>query len=849
MQSRDGARRALRPLLATLSTVAVLSCAGGTLPSSGDGSGIRGSREAVRGSGPGSAEVLPWVRHPDTPELECEVRGYPCTGAQADPQAVERALGLMDDAWTRWQEEGASLEEVAAWLGAHPDVAWVESFDGLLRFQAHGAPPLGLISEERLRLPEGGDPPGDDQGSAFPAGSGRFVRTRPAEPRLFNPAPVHDMEDGTDGDPWGAQWEPELAFAALDAWDAPVTGAEGRRRAGQVIPDQVISDNSDFSTKTWKRALVLGLFDWEFSPRETSRVSGRISGNGREFKCPGCVEVRYNDFPRDGMRCTPERDGQCLPIQQTSWRDFLGWEDFDLIHLGSHGWQECRPNGTCITGLATGRILTPAERFDLARSYSGIQRPGVEYVRTGPSSICRAAPEPGSREEQRRAGGSDPYDHWVTDPNTAAYDLLCRGMLWEAVTDDFFYAVYPSGLRDKLIVLNACESFKSPHLVRHLAAGGSTTIFGWRVPIDSGVGFRVMEHFYARLFPGMFAGGDEAADRGGGVRAVVAWADAVRRHYRPLPPDSTGQPRSILRLPAPDSSSYVDKRPMELVYLLDPEDGGEMRDGARLELVGVPGDGRPDSIRVNVEVHGLAEEQRLDEFRVGFRLDGQLLPTTHPPNRFLDEETQAFEGTIPLGRDARPGERVDLDVRVEIPGGGISRWLYEDLLLMGACSFTGRITEIRIAPPRARFLAAVGEYHGLAINYGDGALTFRIENRPDRDRSGGSPDVRSFTLEEIRPAAPVGALGRVPATAGGYVIVVRDNPHHDPRRTWNSTAIMNTRFLAGTMRPRDPGEFDLRVFTEDRLAGSLRIPLELAGTQLLFEAEFDAGHFSSCGEL
>ena len=839
---------ALRGLAAALVTVALLSCTGGSLPSPGDGPAGRVSPGALGSSRGQPVEVGPWVRHPDTPALECEVRGYPCTGAEADPQSVERALVLMDDAWTRWQDGGATLEEVAAWLEAHPDVAWAESFDGILRFQATGAPPLGLISQERLRLPEGGAVvPGDQQGSASPPAGRRLIPGWAAQPRSFAPAPFHDLEDAGDGDAWGTQRGANIGFAAFDPWDDDGTfGGVVRRPARQVIPDQVISDNSDFSVKPMKRALVLGLFDWEFSPRETSEVSARI-GIGREFRCEGCVQVRYNDFPRDGMRCTPEADGQCLPIQQTSWRDFLGWEEFDLIHLGSHGWQECRPNGTCVTALATGRMLSAAEGFDLVRSYTGLQRPGVEYFRTGPSSVCRNPSEAGSREDQRRAGGPDPYDHWVTNPESKAYDLLCRGMLWEAVTDDFFYAVYPSGLRDKLIVLNACESFKSPHLVRHLAAGGSTTIFGWKVPIDGAVGFRVMEHFYARLFPGAFAGGDAAADRGGGARAVVAWADAVRRHYVPLPPDSTAQPRSILRLAAPDSSSYVDKRPKELVYLVDPEEDREMGDGGRLELVGVPGDGEPDSLRVKVEVHGLAEEQRLDEFRVGFRLDGQPLGTTHALNRFLDEEAHAFEGTIPLGRDARPGERVDLDVRVEIPGGGTSRWLYEDLLLLGACSFTGRITEIRIPAPRERFLAAVGEYYGHAIHYRDGSLTFRIENRPDADTRRGSPEVRSFTFVS-RPNAPVGTLGRAPAH-GGHATIERDNPHHDPRRTWNSTPIMNARFDSGTMRPRDPGEFDLHVFTDDRVAGSLRIPMELAGTQLLLEAEFDAGHFLSCGEV
>lgn len=94
----------------------------------------------------------------------------------------------------------------------------------------------------------------------------------------------------------------------------------------------------------------------------------------------------------------------------------------------------------------------------------------------------------------------------------------------------------------------------------------------------------------------------------------------------------------------------------------------------------------------------------------------------------------------------------------------------------------------------------------------------------------------------------MGTLGQVPATDGGYVIIVRDNPHHNPQRAWNSTAIMNTRFYTGTMRPRDSGEFDLTVYTERHLAGSLRVPVELSGTQLLFEVDFDAEGILTCGE-
>lgn len=571
-------------------------------------------------------------------------------------------------------------------------------------------------------------------------------------------------------------------------------------------------------------------------------VSARIS-IGREYggggvACEGCVDVRQNDYPRDGIRCTPEPDGECLPIQRTSWRDFLGWEEFDLIHVGTHGWQECRPDGTCYTALATGRILSAADQFDLVRSYAGVPMPGVEYVRSGPSSVCEDAPADVSREQQSQGGGTDPYLDWVTDPDSEAYDLLCRNMLWEVVTDDFFYAVYPSGLEDKLIVLNACEAFKTPHLVTHLAAGGSTSIFGWKVAVGAVTGFRVMEHFYARLFPGALEG---AAARGGGARAVVAWTEAVREHYRPVPPDTTERTRSIIRIPAPDSSSYVDKRPKELVYLLDPREDREMRDGGRLELMGVSGDGRPDSLRVTVEVHGLAEEPRLDEFRVGFRLDGQPLGATHALNRVLDEETHAFEGTVPLGRDTRPGERVDLDVRVEIPGGGISRWLYEDLLLLGGCSFAGVISERRIRQPRERLLAVLGEYHGRAVYAGEGRLFLSIYNRGDAPGYGTSEVIDLF-MYQAGAAAEVGTLGVVPAQPG-QLVLARSNPFHDPRRPAETgpRILEPSSFQVAIEENRVAGSFDLVAFDPTRMAGSFSLPLELAGNQFLFEAEFDAG--------
>lgn len=804
----------------------------------------------------GVSAVIPPSGTLDAASGTLDTAGRPVPGPAATSlEDVDRAIVLLDEAWLRWTR-GTGLEEVADWLESQPDVEWVDAAEGSLRFQARGAMPLGLVSGERLEAPEvemlpgaGVDtipPPGSPQrsGSAGPrrgsAGRGGGPSRRDAEPAR------------------GASAPPPPATALAWGWVGP--SGEDRTPARQVRDDHVISDNSDFTVKPFKRALVLGLFDWEFGPLETSNVSARIRV-GREFQCDGCVEVRATDFERlapTSTRCVAEADGHCLPVQQTSWRDFLGWEAFDLIHVGTHGWQECRRDGSCYTAMATGRIgsrrqsvdgITPEvaeglrrlQRYELIRTGVNVVPVGVEYHLVGSPSVCGEGEGNRPTRREERQGGGDPYDYRVTDPNTAAWDLLCRdGMLLEAVTDRFFQVHYPEGLPDKLIVFNACEVFKDPGLARHLAGRERSSIFGWKVPVGNTVGRMVVEHFYERLFPGMFAGGDQAAARGGGARAVVAWAEAVQTHYRPLVDGVDLLARSPSRLPAPDSSDFVDKRPKELPYLVERGTNAEVQDGARLELLGVPGDGRPDSLALSVEVHGLAEETGLDRFRVGFRVDGELLPGTHPLTRPVGDEAWAFEGRVPLGRDARPGERVDLDVRVDIPGGGTSRWLYEDLLLLEACSFVGRISEERIDSPRERHLGALGEYHGRAVYTGDGGLFLHIYNRGDAPGYG-TPEVMEFFMSEVGAAAEVGTLGVVPARPG-YLDLTRENPFHDPRRpSMTGTRFLEFRYQAALQRNRVAGRFELVAFDDRRMAGSLSLPLELAGNRLLFEAEFDAG--------
>jgi len=629
----------------------------------------------------------------------------------------------------------------------------------------------------------------------------------------------------------------------------------------------MISNNWDRTTKPLKKALVLGLVDWEFGGTETTKVARwlRIPIN-RDYDCEGCVTVRTNDFPRAGTAtppaCIPADDGDCLPRFSTSWRDFLDWRDYDLIHLSSHGIHKCedpvRPGGRpgpcrahLQTGWRAGGGQSAQELWVALQQYSGRTPDGVEYLLS--ANGFRTCPDVRARHAQGdpSAPGTEAHDRPIDNPNSRAHKILCEEPWVEYVTLPFFKEVYPEGLRDKVIVLNACEIFLDTAFVRHLAAGGGTSVVGWKAAPPNNIAEIVANTFYAKILKQL---DESVTGREGGNRVLVAWDEAFsqnlqgpgRRQWDSLFALGPTRSEAVAGNLSPGQSDAFDKRVVELVHLVNTEQNRDVEDGDLMTLRGVAGDGRPDSLAVTVDVTGLEAHDDIDQFRLQFHLDGRPVPGSYPFSQRLSDETYRFEGVIPLGQDVAPGKRVDLDVAVEIPGGGISRWLYEDLLLMGACSFTGRITEIRIDRPRERHLAALGEYHGRAVYTGFdpvagyGGLRFHIYNRGDAPGYG-TPEVTEFFLSEAGAAAEVGTLGVVPARPG-YLTLTRPNPLHDPGRpSMTGTRILDYRYQAAIRGNRVAGSFDLVAFDERRMAGSLSLPLELAGNQLLFEAEFDAG--------
>jgi hypothetical protein len=438
------------------------------------------------------------------------------------------------------------------------------------------------------------------------------------------------------------------------------------------------------------------------------------------------------------------------------------------------------------------------------------------------------------------------HDSPIDNPNSVAHDFLCDEPWAEWVTPTFFRQVYPNGLRDKVIVLNACAIFLDTRFVRHLASGGGTSVVGWKASPPSNLAERVATSFYAKILKATEESVFETG-RAGGNRVLVAWEesfDQLIEDWRAvLPSFKVGPTRSeaVAGNMTPGQADAFDKRVVELVHLVNTEEDRDVEDGDRMTLRGVAGDGVPDSLAVTVDVTGLEAHDDIDRFNLRFHLDGRPVPGSFPLSVPLSVETYRFEGTIPLGQDVRPGERVDLDVAVEIPGGGISRWLYEDLLLMGGCSFAGRISEVRIRQPRERLLAVLGEYHGRAVYVGEGRLFLSIYNRGDAPGYG-TPEVIELFMQQAGAAAEVGTLGVVPAQPG-QLVLARPNPFHNPSRLAETgpRILEPSSFQVAMLDNRVAGSFDLTTFDATRMAGSFSLPLELAGNQFLFDAEFDAG--------
>jgi hypothetical protein len=310
-------------------------------------------------------------------ELECDVEGYPCSLAEVPAAIRERSQFLANEALAMI-ENGASMAEVRAWLNDQEGMVEIMSDDLALRFRLEGGRGTWVLRKEAVA-----EAPASEALSPLSDRSSRFVEGQNTQPKR------------------------DLVFAPTYA------------DQGISTPAFVAGQN----TKP-KRALVLSPFYWDFADNQGGAQVAAILSSTRGYE--GRVTYLFNET---------------FVSRQVTISNFKSWQNYQVIHIDSHGNRICEA-GSCravllFTSLGATQGSTEEEKADLTS-------PGVEVV--------------------------------AIEEKVGAYLGL---------NADFFRAYYPGGLNDTLVFFNACESFGNQATDLADAIRGSTSVFlGWNGTVD-----------------------------------------------------------------------------------------------------------------------------------------------------------------------------------------------------------------------------------------------------------------------------------------------------------------------------------------------------------------------------
>jgi len=407
-----------------------------------------------------------------------------------------------------------------------------------------------------------------------------------------------------------------------------------------------------------KKALLLSPYLWDFETDETEVV--KLLLGKKNYDCAGCVVVKKNQAKGD---------------QNVTLNDFKNWGDYDLINLSTHGSQVCK-QGKCVTSLSTG-VYYPFPYLDTITmgpfpDTLGVleSEPGVRYgISASPAcQAYRQALNSGELDEEGRASVEKAYQ----DRNCE----FLSNKLWQSVDDNFFRYHYQSGknpLDDKFIFLNACQSMIDKSLAE-IISGDNTTVLGWTESIDAFIASQVAIRFYEHyLDNGLKA--EEAFQEANNYAKENFSKDSLRRY----------QPKGIALESLPPvefiTDGELDTRGREIITLLQPIFRTELNERAAVPTVGAAGDGQPDKLLFLVQIDGISEDQNPEEFLIRLAVDGQDLEDTFRPMEKISEYSYWTVAEVPLPFDAAERKFVELEAWVELPTGGVSRHVVEEVEL------------------------------------------------------------------------------------------------------------------------------------------------------------------------
>jgi hypothetical protein len=635
---------------------------------------VAGCRDAASRAGSSAAA--------STPPPACEALDYPCIWADVPDEVVERGDALAEIG-AKLLLGGGTPEQLARLLDEAPSVAELLLLGDRVRFRLEGGRPIWISPPWELDHHRPPEPPGHAR--ARDDAAGRFAGTMTVRTgsRVERGSPVL-------GERVAVPALFRLGPRSLEA--APAAGG-----ARPAFDDSEIVGEAGAG----KKARVLAPFEWEF-PGYGSVFARRVRliRDYRE-KAGGSVDLyadlrQFDDNPDDPGSNYRTVGGETLLRGEVDVDDFLGWDDFNLVIVATHGTRDPCPWAlpeqlpvradfeTAVEYLEAipQRLQCPSIWAGLALRDDYAYYPGVEVdafrVRTDDPNASLTPDEAAECLRLVEEGADNPR----TAGGRPCTEIGIREKKMVVLTFAFFQWAYPDGLSDAVVFVGACRSGLNHYLPDQLTgargAGGNRKVaaFGFEEPVNYADGFAVIDSMI------------EFVDEGHHSREILRLLQAMPRTTslvgRALTPDDDA-------LPAEPSAILGRERTAtharDVAVLVDPATGEELEDGATVRVEGVSADGRPDRLRVRAEVIGVAPSDDREAIRLHVAVVGGPDPgTSYPAEDPVRRGAWRWNGPVELGRDHTDGEVVDLEVRAELPGGGESRWVYEDIRLeSGTC--------------------------------------------------------------------------------------------------------------------------------------------------------------------
>ena len=628
------------------------------------------------------------------PRLDCEVRDYPCTWGEVPPELHDRGLALAS-VMTRFRAAGGTTEATAAMLAEVPSVTDVELFDGAVQFRLEGTGVFQVSRPDALEHHRASrDRVTPDSIPGADTLLGRRVRTGQAPP-------------------WVDASQPPNARTRAYSATSPVPGLLSLGLIGPtpLVSGQGAEEGQGVAAEepgTGKRARIVSPYEYEFPG--IGAGFARLTRNTRDYD-PGAESEKKRGEVQLWANLAQRTDNPKDPSGYGSGSEFMlngevhpdhfrEWDAFSLVLLASHGtaWP-CPWASPEVVGHTTDRVrwveflVNNPENDDLcpmiwggrARHERYLGYPGLVLTVDRQSYPDLA---PGLSEDEARAcaeriasGEERPTLQFggQSVPCTLETSEEMARLIYRF---EFFESAYPDGLNNTVVFLGACRSGLNHYLPDQLTGNGPRTgsgssenenvaVFGFDRSVDAGQAWNVALEFIRLMAKGYPS--EEQLRR---LKELDPTGSLVGKA---LAPEDEPLPLVPAELMESESAKTHGR---DVVLLVDPGTGEELRDGAWVSVTSAASGDQEAVLDVHPQIIGIADPSDLDAVRLEVRVVGEPVPSaSYRPDTNVGEAAYRHEGGVSLGREYTEDEVVDLEVRVDLPGGGESRWVYEDIRL------------------------------------------------------------------------------------------------------------------------------------------------------------------------